>query len=154
MTSSNVVFDSVVFLQALARRNGPAAACWKLVEERRYLHFISEETMLELADVFNRPALAKKLGFRKETASDFLLLIRGCSIFIPCIPSVFPYARDPKDERFVDLALHVQASYLVTWDKDLLGLMIPGSVDGERLELLSPHLTILTPPDLLRVQPA
>jgi predicted nucleic acid-binding protein len=64
---------------------------------------------------------------------------------LTAVPEVFKLERDPKDERYLNLALASSASYLVTWDRDLLDLM-----DDEAFRLQFPQLTILEPPALLR----
>ena len=61
------------------------------------------------------------------------------------VPEVFGLERDPKDEPYINLALASQASYLVTWDRDLLELM-----NDEAFRQRFPQLTILEPPALLQ----
>lgn len=51
----------------------------------------------------------------------------------------------------VNLALAAGARCLVTWDNDLLDLMQGGNADGGRLKALAPDLTVLTPPELMRL---
>jgi uncharacterized protein len=64
------------------------------------------------------------------------------------VPETFKLERDPKDERYINLALASSAAYLITWDKDLLDLM-----DDKGFRLQFPQLTILKPPALLRPFP-
>ncbi len=49
----------------------------------------------------------------------------------------------------MNVALAAGATYLVTWDNDLLDLMKAGNAEGEALKGRAPGLVILTPPDLL-----
>jgi predicted nucleic acid-binding protein len=61
------------------------------------------------------------------------------------VPETFKLERDPKDERYINLAIASTAAYLVTWDRDLLDLM-----DDKGFRRQFPGLTILEPPAVLR----
>ena len=115
------VFDCMVFIQALSNAKGPACACYDLVRGGR------------LTD---------------ETVEAFLRDVLGRAEMLSEVPAAFRLDRDPKDERYIDLAVACGASYLVTWDRDLLDLM-----DDEEFGRLFPGLTILEPPALLRLLP-
>jgi predicted nucleic acid-binding protein len=67
------------------------------------------------------------------------------SLMIPAVPHVFSYQRDPKDEPYIDLAIAVGASCLVSRDKDVLDLANPTDADGAHLRHLAPLLRILDP---------
>ena len=69
---------------------------------------------------------------------------------VPNVPSLCSLPRDPDDEPYINLAIAVDADYLVTWDKDLLDLMQDAGFRAQypRLTILNPValLQILTPP--------
>jgi predicted nucleic acid-binding protein len=48
--------------------------------------------------------------------------IRQISVFIPDIPEYVQFERDPKDAKYINLAIAAKADYLVTRDRDLLDL--------------------------------
>ncbi len=151
MTPARAVFDAVTFIQSLANPNGPAAACWRRVQAGELIHFSSEDTLAELADVVARPKLAKRLAFAANSARVFIEAVRNGSTVLADVPLRFHYPRDPKDEPLVNLALAAGAKYLVTWDNDLLDLGNEGNAEGATLRVDAPGLTILTPPELLQV---
>jgi putative PIN family toxin of toxin-antitoxin system len=151
MTPPGAVFDAVTFVQSLANPDGPAAACWQRVLAGELQLFTDDPTLAEVADVVSRPKVAKRLAFDAEIAKSFLDEIRKRSTQLASVPSRFSYARDPKDEPLVNLALAAGAKYLVTWDNDLLDLMQPDNADGIALRLQLAELVILTPPDLMRI---
>lgn len=66
--TGRVVFDCMVFLQALARRAGPAAACFAAAERREFELVLSAAVSNELGGVFYRPAIRKK--FLRATDDD------------------------------------------------------------------------------------
>ncbi|HJZ93551.1 MAG TPA: hypothetical protein VKE40_21925, partial [Gemmataceae bacterium] len=65
------------------------------------------------------------------------------------VPAVFSYARDPKDEPYLNLAIATSANYIVSWDNDLRDLMRADNADGQALRALAPALQIVTPPEFL-----
>ena len=151
MTPPGAVFDAVTFVQSLANPGGPAAACWQRVQAGELAHFSSDDTLAELADVVSRPKVAKRLKFDAEIARPFLDSVRSPSTVVADVPARFSYPRDPQDEPRVNLARAAGARDLVTWDNDLLDLMKDGNADGGALTALAPDLSILTPPEMMRV---
>jgi uncharacterized protein len=143
------VFDCMVFVQALANAKGPACACYELVRSGRLLLSVSPEVITEVGDVLSRPKVRRKLpALTDETVEVFLRDVLGRATMLSDVPEAFRLERDPKDERYINLAVASDASYLVTWDRDLLDLM---NDEGFRQQF--PHLTILEPPALLRLFP-
>jgi putative PIN family toxin of toxin-antitoxin system len=140
------VFDCMVFVQALANAKGPACACYELVRSDRLILYLSPEVVAEAGDVLSRPKVRRKLpALTEEVVEAFLRDVLGRAVVLSEVPDAFRLERDPKDERYINLALASQASYLVTWDRDLLDLM-----DDQGFRRQFPQLTILEPPALLR----
>jgi uncharacterized protein len=143
------VFDCMVFVQALANKKGPAYACYELVRSDRLVLHISSEILAEVGDVLSRPKVRRKLpALTDEAVEAFLRDVLGRAVMHSEVPELFKLERDPKDERYLNLALASQALYLVTWDRDLLDLM---NDEGFRQQF--PQLIILEPPALLRQFP-
>ena len=143
------VFDCMVFVQAVANAKGPACACYELVRVGRLLLYVSPEIIAEVGDVLSRSKVRRKLPVLTDEAVEaFLRDILGRTAMLSEVPETFRLERDPKDERYVNLALASGANYLVTWDRDLLDLM-----NDEGFRRRFPRLTILEPPALLRQFP-
>ena len=141
-----VVFDCMVFVQALANDAGPASACFDLVREGRVELCVSPNVLAEVRDVLNRPKLRKKLpALTPERAEAFLDDVLGHATLVTDVPHRFRYDRDPKDEPYVNLALAAGARYLASRDKDLLEL-----ADDDDFLRRFPELTVLDPVSLLR----
>jgi uncharacterized protein len=140
------VFDCIVFVQALANAKGPACACYELIRSGRLVLYVSPEVMAEAGDVLSRPKARRKLpALTDEAVEAFLRDILRRAVMLSGVPEAFRLERDPKDERYLNLALASRVAYLVTWDRDLLDLM---NDQGFRQQF--PQLTILEPPALLR----
>jgi putative PIN family toxin of toxin-antitoxin system len=145
----SAVFDCMIFVQALANAKGPASACYELVRGGRLRLDVSSDTLAEVDDVLSRPKLRRKLpGLTDNAVEAFLRDIVGRSTMFSDIPEAFRLERDPKDEPYINLAIASGASFLVTWDRDLLDLM-----DDEGFRQRFPSLTILEPTALLRQFP-
>jgi putative PIN family toxin of toxin-antitoxin system len=126
----------MIFLQAAARPTGPAAALLELVEIGAIELFVSDATLEELRDVLTRPSLQRKFpSLTTSAVSDFVERIKLSSFCLANIPSTFPFDRDPKDAKYIDLALTSKADFLVTRDKDILDLR-----DTDQLEPLFAQL--------------
>jgi putative PIN family toxin of toxin-antitoxin system len=146
MTPPVTVFDCMVYLQAAGRPEGPARACLDLAREGRILLTISPAVRAEVEDVLNRPRLrAKFTALTPEAVVVFLHDIDCLARNVEQIARALALPRDPKDEPYLNLALSVGASYLITWDKDLLDLMNQDLPEGREYRQRFPQLTILTP---------
>ena len=118
----------MIFLQAAARPTGPAAALLELVEIGELELLVSEAGLEEIREVLTRPGLQRKFpSLTISTVRDFLDRIQVCSAYSANVPSFFELDRDPKDAKYVDLAIATKADFLVTRDKDLLDLREQGS---------------------------
>ncbi len=145
------VFDCMVFVQALARENGPAAACQREVDRGNLILFLSPEVLAGVREVLGRPKLRRLLRrLTPEQAAAFLEDLSRRAVHVADVPRRFMSARDPKDERYVNLALAANARYLVSRDKDLLDLMNEATPEGQAFRQQYPDLKILDPAALLR----
>ena len=79
----------------------------------------SDETLMEVLSVLQRPKFHKYID---SEAIEGLSIRINCSWFrVPVLRKV-KLCRDPKDDKFLELALNGEASYLITGDNDLLVL--------------------------------
>ena len=140
----------MIFLQAAARPNGPAAALLELVEIDELELFVSEACLEEIREVLIRPSLQRKFpSLTISTVRDFLDRIRVCSVYSASVPSSFVLERDPKDAKYIDLAIATKADFLVTRDKDLLDLREQGSLLMQIFEKLEWECKIVDPFEML-----
>ena len=80
---------------------------------------VSEATMNELADVLARPKFDRYISL--EDRQQFLRLLGRLAEFIPIVYPVRA-CRDPKDDKFLEVALNGKATLILTGDADLLAL--------------------------------
>lgn len=117
-----VVLDTSCLYPVLAARQPTRTRLVHLWTNSVIKPWTTPDTIHELREV-----LLENSPYTKETQADRYVRSR-LNLYVPHCqsilqpPSVELKCRDPKDQKFVDLAYYVQAHYLVTQDKDLLAL--------------------------------
>lgn len=97
----------------------------------------SVETLAELSEVLARPKFDRHVS--REDRQRFLLKLGGIVTLVPVTQNVHA-CRDPRDDKFLNVALAGKAGLILTGDQDLLALNPFHDV------------RILTPADFLREQ--
>ncbi|MGC9528822.1 MAG: putative toxin-antitoxin system toxin component, PIN family [Limnospira sp.] len=110
------IFDTNTLISAIIFPNSIPGRAFNLALSRDIV-LISAETITELYEVITRPKFDPYLTI--EEREEFLesLLIRSELIEVLEESQI---CRDPKDDKFLNLAKSGAANYLVTGDKDLL----------------------------------
>ena len=144
--SRKVVFDAIVYLQAVANPAGPSGACFDHVRSGTLALITSSETVAELRGLLARPNIRKKFPhLTDQMAEELVTEVERISTSLDDVPRVFEYPRDPKDEPYINLAIAADADYLTSRDKDLLDLM-----KDREFTTRFPGIRVLDPAALLR----
>jgi len=112
-----VVDTNVLLSRLLAPRGLAAQAVDKALQTGVLL--VSDDTLQELADVLGRPRFDAYL--LPHDRQRFFSLLSGVSRRIPITQRML-VCRNPKGDKFLDVALCGQAHAIVTGDRDLLVL--------------------------------
>ena len=148
----NAVFDCMVFLQAIASSNGPASECLDFVRNDMIGLFSSEEILDEVKNVLTRPKFRKQYkSLTEEMVSEFLAEIEDLAFVFVNPSDYFKLPRDPKDEKYINLAVEMDAHYLVSRDRDLLDLMTDQSENAIEFRWRFRRLKIVDPAEFLRI---
>jgi putative PIN family toxin of toxin-antitoxin system len=140
-----------VLLQAAARQKSVAASCLTLVEKGRVQLFVSNEVLVEIEDVLNRPEVRACFpNLSDDTAGAFLKRLQNLSEFVTNVPKRFRYSRDEDDESYINLAIEVSADFIVSRDRDLLDLMTGYADDCKEFRQRFRTLNIIEPIELLK----
>lgn len=141
----------MIFVQGAARTKNPANACFALVEEGIIELYLSLQTLAEIEDVLTRLKLRKRFPtLTDEMVEEFLTDVKNKAIMLKSVPSVFNYPRDPKDEKYINLAVEAQADYIVSRDKDLLDLMMGYTDECKEFRRRFRPLKVIDPTDFLK----
>jgi putative PIN family toxin of toxin-antitoxin system len=112
-----VIDTGVAISAALLPRSIPRQAFDAAVMHGRLL--LSEETTIELDEVFRRPKFNKYVS--EATRLEFLAaLVRDAELVE--ITETVTECRDPKDDKFLQLAVSGKATHIISGDGDLLVL--------------------------------
>ncbi len=140
-----VVYDCMMFFMQAARPQR-IRETFRLVEDKTVEYCLSPDVLSEIRDVLTRPR--HQLRFPQLTAAqvaEFLQDLTRRSRFIENVPERYVLERDPKDSKYVNLAVAAEARCIVTRDNDLLELMDVGLAVGQDFQQRFPRLRILDP---------
>ncbi len=146
-----VVFDCMIFLQALANDASPAAGALDLVDTGEITLFVSEQVLREVRKVLDRPEVRTALpGINDLRIESLFRRLEKKAALVKEVPTVFEFPRDPEDEPYINLAIAIGAKFLVSRDRDLLDLMTAHDVESKQFRQRFRLLTIVEPEDLIR----
>lgn len=149
---SRVVFDCNIFLQSIINRNRPAAKCLRLAELGNILLFATPETIAELRDVLSRPTISKLIqDYSTDSIDRFIAGVLVVSTLITDTPMRFQLARDPNDDPYLNLAIEIEADFIITWDRDMLDLMVAFSDEAKDFRRRFRNIRILDPVAFLEI---
>ena len=116
--TSRIVVDTNVFVSAiLLPLSAPRQTIDKALDEGVLL--FSEATIIELINVLFRQKLNRYV--RREERQRFLRQLASTAEFVPIVHSVRE-CHDPKDDKFLEVAINGTAELILTGDADLLAL--------------------------------
>jgi len=145
-----VVIDTNTLLQSLLNDTGPAGKCLGYFRRGEIDIVVSRDTLNEAKEVLSRSYLRIRYPqLTDEKVAHFInfLLYRGT--YLRNVRRWFEYPRDPRDEPFLNLAIEVEADYLISRDPDLLDLMKWDQEEGRAFQRRFRFLKIVTPVEFL-----
>jgi len=140
----------MVFLQAAGNKTGPATACIDKADGEVEL-YLSHEIVAEIQDVLSRPRIQKRFRtLTPERVAEFLGQLERIAVLISDVPDMFVLTRDPKDSKYLNLAIAADAKLVVSRDNDLLDLVTGTDADAQTFRTTYPDIRILDPVEFLR----
>ena len=112
VADTNLLVSRLLLPQSL-----PAQAVRKAVDEGQLL--VSDATLGELADVLSRAKFDPYVCL--EDRQDFIRVLNRVAERI-IVTAPIKACRDPKDDKFLEVALNGEANLILTGDRDLLTL--------------------------------
>jgi putative PIN family toxin of toxin-antitoxin system len=113
-----IVIDTNVYVSRFIQPfSAPGRAVAKALKEDKTL--VSIATWTELQAVLQRPKFAPYI--QPGSVEPFLVDVLSVAIHID-IPTPIRACRDPRDDKFLEVAVHGRADVIVTGDRDLLDL--------------------------------
>ena len=118
MSGRRFVFDTNTIVSAFLFENGKPGRALDLAEEQGRL-FLSVETAGELSEVLERERFDDYVD--RKTRHELLLALLEEAELAEVTAQV-QKSRDPDDDKFLELAVEIEAECIVSGDKDLLVL--------------------------------
>lgn len=117
-TDRKLVVDTTLWISRLLVPGGTAA---RAVDHGLSwgIPLMSEETLTELSNVLSRAKFDRYVS--REDRQHFLRLLGGIVRVMPIVQRIVA-CRDPRDDKFLDVALNGEVQLILTGDKDLLKL--------------------------------
>jgi len=113
-----LVLDTNVLVSALAFPGSTPRKAFDLAIARGSI-LASDETLLELHRTLRRPKLAR---YFTRTEQDAFLAMFASEVFLVEVTEHISVCRDPRDDKFLEVAIAGGATHLITGDRDLLAL--------------------------------
>ena len=117
-SQARYVFDNSAIVNALLFEQSVAGQAFYAALSQGEL-LVSQATIAELADVLGRPKFDRYVT--QEEREQFLVMFLREATVVE-ITEEIGVCRDPKDNKFLELAISGGASCLITGDQDLLVL--------------------------------
>ena len=118
MNELRVVFDTNVLISSVLLPNSAAQSAFtKALEIGRLVHSLA--TLDELKQVLDRKKFDKYIS--RDERTRFLTMLVRESELIEVVVSI-SVCRDPKDNKFLELAVSADAKMIISGDDDLLVL--------------------------------
>lgn len=147
-----VVVDTNILLQSLLNVSGPAGKCLACFRRGEIDIAVSRDTINEARDVLSRSLLRDRYPqITDEIVLSLLAFLRYRGIYLREVKKQFAYPRDPDDEPYLNLAIEVEADYLISRDADLLDLMNWDQEEGRRFQQRFRFLKIVSPVEFLQL---
>jgi putative PIN family toxin of toxin-antitoxin system len=115
------VVDTNVLVSALILPHGSVGPVLLRLRVGQYTLLYAQPLLEELVDVLNRPRIHHKYGLSQDDIQSVvaLIMLRGEAV----APELRIVAcRDPKDDKFLEVAVAGRADVIVSSDQDLLAL--------------------------------
>src|SRR5688572_20920385 len=119
------VYDCMLFFRAASRPHR-VQPLFELVDNGRVTICLSTDVLAEIRDVLTRPRLLTKYPtLTRQAVDNFLAHYARLANWTENVPEHYVLIRDPKDSKYLNLAIETNTPYVVTDDHDLLELMEP-----------------------------
>ncbi len=133
-----VVIDTACFISGVLSSRGSSFQVLEAWRSEQFINITSDYILREVREVLGRPSVKKRHKLTDEEIEGTVSVLDKYSLKVE-LRQVDPASRDPKDDPVIATAREGGASYIVTWDRDLLDI---GEYQGIR---------ILTPKEFLKV---
>jgi uncharacterized protein len=139
-----VVLDTNILLRGLINMRSSAGRVVDACDRRAVLLLLSRPVLSEYRAILTDPRIcARYPELTTDKVNVALRRLRYVADTFRRVESRFAYARDPKDEPFIELAIAGKATHIVTADADLLSLKSGHGEAAKRFRQQGPAIEIV-----------
>ena len=150
-TSFRVVLDTNILLRGLLDMRSASGRVTKACDQRIVLLLLSKPVFTEYRAILTEPAIVERYPeLTAEKVEIALRRFRYVGELMRTIKASFDYPRDPKDEKFIELAIAGDATHIVSADKDLLSLAHGHGEAARRFRQRAPSTQVLDAKNFLQ----
>jgi putative PIN family toxin of toxin-antitoxin system len=122
-TPFRVVLDTNILLRGLLNMQSAAGRVVQMRDRRDVLLLLSKPVVSEYRDVLMDADIIERYPeLTSEKVEVALRRLRYVGEMQDAVRVTFDHPRDPKDAKFIELAIAARATHIVSGDKDLLAL--------------------------------
>ena len=142
-----LVLNTNVLLRGLLNLRSAAGKIIQAIEQRSVILLLSKPVLAEYRAVLTDAVFIDRFPeLTRERVEVALRRVRYLSEYLRVVRPRFAFPRDPRDEKFIELAIAAEATHIVSSDNDLLALMAGhGGEAGKRLRQRLPGVRVLDP---------
>jgi len=139
-----IVIDTNTLLRGLVTDNSAAAKALRAAEARLFVPLVSKPILDEYRAVLSNPMIVAKFPeITPDLVEVTLRRLRFVGDYLRSPKTKFELARDPRDEKFIELATDLRATHILSFDKDLLSLPSNQGEAGMRFRQLLPGVKVM-----------
>jgi putative PIN family toxin of toxin-antitoxin system len=145
-----LVIDTNTLLRGVLSETSAAARLRRAAEQRVVIPLLSKPVLDEYRAVLSHPSLHER--FPELAAKDIAYLMKRLLFigeYVRTPRAHFEFPRDPRDEKFIELAIELSATWIISSDKDLLSLPQSKSDAGKRFRQRLPGVKVIEASDFL-----
>ncbi|WP_428940253.1 putative toxin-antitoxin system toxin component, PIN family [Fontivita pretiosa] len=149
-TRIRAVMDTNTVLRGLVSSSSAAARVLRAAEQRRFIPLLSKPVLDEHRAVLSDEELCRRFPqITAELVEVTIRRLRFVGDYVRHPRASFQFRRDPRDQKFVELAIAMHATHVVSLDEDLLSLPIGQTDASRRFRRRLPQVKVLDPGQFL-----
>jgi putative PIN family toxin of toxin-antitoxin system len=146
-----VVVDTNTLLRAMISERSPSRAVLELLETRKVIVLLSKPVLDEYREILTDPELVERYPILTPKRVELTLRrLRYVGDVYRKVNVRFELPRDPRDAKFIELAITGEADFIITHDNDLLSLPASRTEAGRRFRQRL-EVDVMTSADFLKL---
>jgi putative PIN family toxin of toxin-antitoxin system len=145
------VIDTNTVLRAVVSEFSAAAKILRAAENRSFVPLLSRPVLDEYWTVLSDPIILRKFPrLDLELVKTLMRDLRYVSDYVRSCDAEFSYPRDQRDAKFIELAISLKATHILSYDNDLLSLPTSRTEAGRRFRQRLPETAVLDAGEFLK----